>query len=130
METKFKVGDKVLITKPTEIISSSLSWVEEMDKFNGRVFEISSTAFIDIWTPPRYGIKESPYIFAESWLTKVDKRIITEEPKSKEIKPIDWEYRRWDLYKMFLVHYSEYSIEEALITADRCVEFYKQKKQN
>ena len=95
METKFKVGDKVLITKPTEIISSSLSWVEEMDKFNGRVFEISSTAFVDIWTPPRYGIKESPYVFAESWLTKAEEQP-AEQVTEQVTKPIDWEQRRWD----------------------------------
>ena len=125
METKFKVGDKVLITKPTEIISSSLSWVEEMDKFSGRVFEISSTAFVDIWTPPRYGIKESPYIFAESWLTKIEEQP-TEQVPEQVTKPIDWEQRRWDLASKIYAEMENITLESAVRQAEIFIKYYKQ----
>ena len=125
METKFKVGDKVLITKPTEVISSSLSWVEEMNKFDGRVFEIASTAFIDIWTPPRYGIKETPYIFAESWLTKIEEQV-TEQVTEQVAKPIDWEQRRWDLASKIYAEMENVTLESSVRQAEIFIKYYKQ----
>ena len=125
METKFKVGDKVLITKPTEVISSSLSWVEEMNKFDGRVFEIASTAFIDIWTPPRYGIKETPYIFAESWLTKIEEQV-TEQVTEQVAEPIDWEQRRWDLASKIYAEMENITLESSVRQAEIFIKYYKQ----
>ena len=125
MKTKFKVGDKVLITKPTEVISSSLSWVEEMDKFDGRVFEIASTAFIDIWIPPRYGIKETPYIFAESWLTKIEEQV-TEQVTEQVAKPIDWEQRRWDLASKIYAEMENVTLESSVRQAEIFIKYYKQ----
>ena len=127
MESKFKVGDKVLLNKPKERGVEDFIWISSMDKFDGEVFVVKERG----GRGGRYHCTndETAFFLPESWLTKVGEQV-TEQVAEQVSNPIAWEQRRWDLYKMFLMHYSQYSIEEALITADRCVEFYKQKKQN
>ena len=131
METKFKVGDKVLLNKPKCPNNNILFWGVEMERYIGDVFEV---ARVDADNKIYYCEGEyAGYWFCESWLTKVGEQPteqVIEQVTEQVAKPIDWEQRRWDLYKMFLGHYPDYSIGEALNAADRCVEFYKQKKQN
>ena len=119
METKFKVGDKVLLTKPKDSeLSRSLVWIKHMDKYNNTIQIISEV--VENYIYHLEGFRW--WAFDESWLTKIE-----EQPTEQVAKPIDWEHRRWDLYKMFLGHYPDYSIGEALNAADRCIEIYKQK---
>lgn len=127
METKFKVGDKVLLNKPKDTKTDGLIWFPKMDKFDGKCFYVEQ---INKITGRYYCRYNKIYLWLhESWLTKAEEQP-TEQVTEQVATPIDWEQRRWDLYKMFLMHYSQHSIGEALNAADRCIEFYKQKKQN
>ena len=124
METKFKIGDKVLLTKPKDTKTDELVWFPKMDKYDGEVFvvkDIGGEVGRCYCTNNEVGL-----FLCESWLTKIEEQVI-EQVTEQVTKPIDWEQRRWDLYKMFLSHYSQYSIGEALNAADRCIEIYKQK---
>ena len=130
METKYKVGDKVLLTKPKDSeLSRSLVWIKHMDKYNNTIQIISEV--VENYIYRLEGFRW--WAFDESWLTKIEEQVteqVIEQVTEQVAERIDWEKRRWDLYKMFLSHYSQHSIGEALNAADRCVEFYKQKKQN
>ena len=131
METKFKVGDKVLLNKPKYKYNNAIIWQKEMERYVGDIFEV-----VSVNADSKLYYCDGKYInnwFHESWLTKIEEQVteqVIEQVTEQVAKPIDWEQRRWDLYKMFLGHYPDYSIGEALNAADRCVEFYKQKKQN
>ena len=44
MENEFKIGDKVLLNKPKDTITSELRWFPKMDKYDGKEFVVR-----DIW---------------------------------------------------------------------------------
>ena len=124
MEAKFKIGDKVLLNNPKDKHDGALTWQTDMECYIGDILEVIGLD-TDIKTYYCEGEDFGCWV-NESWLTKVGEGIIEEESRIEELNPIDWEKRRWDLYKMFIMHYSQYSIGEALNAADRCIEIYKQ----
>lgn len=123
METKFKVGDKVLLNKPKCPNNNILFWGLEMERYIGDVFEV---ARVDADNKIYYCEGEyAGYWFCESWLTKVGEGIIKEEPKTEERKPIDWETRRWELVCRILAQESM-SIADGIEYADVIIKQYKQ----
>lgn len=123
METKFKVGDKVLLNKPKEQGVGEFIWISSMDKFDGEVFVVKETG----GRAGRYYCTndETTFFLPESWLTKVGEGIIKEEPKTEERKPIDWETRRWELVCRILAQESM-SIADGIEYADVIIKQYKQ----
>ena len=86
METKFKVGDKVLLNKPKYKYNNAIIWQKEMERYVGDIFEV-----VSVNADSKLYYCDGEYInywLCESWLTKVGEGIITEEPKAKETKPI------------------------------------------
>ena len=97
METKFKVGDKVLLTKPKDSeLSRSLVWIKHMDKYNNTIQIISEV--VENYIYHLEGFRW--WAFDESWLTKIEEQPteqVTEQVAEQVAERIDWEQRRWDL---------------------------------
>ena len=119
METKFKVGDKVLLNKPKYKHKNPLIWRVEMDRYVGDTFEIARVdagnqlyccvgEYVDSW-------------FCESWLTKVGE-LLTEQVT----KQIDWEQRRWDMASKFYLDSNVSTPESAIRQVDTFIDYYKQ----
>lgn len=123
MKTKFKIGDKVVVSKPKRPMYKGLYWVTDMDKCIGKIFEIIN---VDI-DAREYLLKDGGgYWFAESWLTKVEEGIITEEPKAVQVaKQIDWEQRRWEMASKIFAETEDITLDSAVRQADIFIEYYK-----
>lgn len=131
MKTKFKVGDRVLVTKPTaqgvKTVDASNTWtvwIPDMDRFDKSVMTIYSIE------NDQYGIYKlfdgDGYCFQESWLTKVEEGIITEEPKAVQVaKQIDWEQRRWEMASKIFAETEDITLDSAVRQADIFIEYYK-----
>ena len=124
METKFKVGDKVVLTKPTDGDLDAIMLSNTLDKYNGEVFKVKD---ISKGTGRYYCKNDNAELFLEeSWLTKVEEGIIEEETQVKETKIIDWEQRRWDLASNFYLSPDISTPESAINQADIFIKYYKQ----
>lgn len=70
-EKDFKVGDKVLVTKPK---GETTLWPEAMDRFDGKIMEILRSNGLHFWKlVDGFGLQ-----FHESWLTKIDPQEIND----------------------------------------------------
>ena len=121
METKYKVGDKVLATKPNRQDHSevSLVWVTVMNKFDKQILTIKK---IDNSNNIYLCIKDrQSFWFHESWLTKIEEQV-TEQVA----KPIDWEQRRWELASKLYAEAENMTIESAVRQAEIFIKYYKQ----
>ena len=129
---KFKVGDKVYLTKPIKRHNSdALEWHPSMNALLGNILTVIGVDLDD----NTYSCKfEDTYCWCcESWLTKVGGEVLLTEPekiydglKTEEVKPINWEQRRWDLLCMTLAHRKVPSIEGVIKSVDNVIEKYKQ----
>ena len=125
METRFKVGDKVLLTKPKENNGDILVWTPDMEVHNGKVLIVIKIDLDDNTCLCEFKDVVVCW-FCESWLTKVEEGIITEEPKAKEENQIDWEARRWELASNFYLSPDISTPESAINQADIFIKYYKQ----
>lgn len=116
MDTKFKVGDKVLLNKPKERGVEDFIWISSMDKFDGEVFVVKEIG----GRGGRYYCTndETDFFLPESWLTKLE-----EQQNEQVAEHIDWEKRRWELASKL---FSLTSHEQAISSADNFIEQYKQ----
>ena len=124
METKFKVGDKVLLNKPKYKYNNAIIWQKEMERYVGDIFEV-----VSVNADSKLYYCDGEYInywLCESWLTKVGEGIITEEPKAKETKPIDWEARRWNLASKIFAETEDITLDSAVRQAEIFIKYYKQ----
>ena len=152
METKFKVGDKLLLNKPKDTKTDGLIWFPKMDKFDGKCFYVEQ---INKITGRYYCRYNKIYLWLhESWLAKIEEQpteqvaeqVTEQEPqqccekrgiepvdltkkqvdliKKEDLSNIDWEQRRWDLASKL---FSLTSHEQAISSADSFIEHYKQK---
>jgi hypothetical protein len=131
---KFKVGDRVFLTKPKYKKDDTLNWRLDMEAYIGKVFIIKG-----IDTCDKTYLCESTdlyYWFCESWLTKAEELPIeqpTEKVESSNVsltettKEIDWEQRRWELSSKFYLSPDISTRETAIKYADAFIEYYKQK---
>jgi hypothetical protein len=118
METKFKVGDKVLLTKPKE---------KYLEDYVGKVFEVTR---VDADNKIYYcaGVYLN-YWFCESWLTKIEEQPTEQVPEQvpeQVAKPIDWEQRRWDLASKVYAEMENVTLESAVRQAEIFIKYYKQ----
>lgn len=131
--TKFKVGDKVLVTVPETVTNTGIK------RLNGRVLPISGVFNLGVGAPV-YIIEGCTLL--ESHLERVespapDGACTKQEPQQgcnkldielvglekKELPDIDWEKRRWELASKL---FSLTSHEQAISSADNFIEHYKQ----
>lgn len=119
METKFKVGDKVLITKPKDTKTDGLIWFPKMDKYDGEVFVVKDIG----GEVGRYYCtnNEVALFLCESWLTKIE-----EQPTEQLAKPIDWEQRRWELASKIYAEMENVTLESSVRQAEIFIKYYKQ----
>ena len=125
METKFKVGDKVLATKPNSQDDKyvRLVWISGMNKFDKQILKVKETdKSNNIYLCTKDG---HSFWFHGSWLTKVEE-ITPEEPRAKEEKQIDWEQRRWDLASKIYAEMENVTLESAVRQAEIFIKYYKQ----
>lgn len=123
MEAKFKIGDRVLVTKPKEGITNGLYWFQKMDKYDGKVFVVKHRNEV---TKRYYCANDKVSLYLdESWLTKVEEAI-AEDPKTEELKSIDWEQRRWDLASKLYAELEDVTLESAVNLSDIFIKYYKQ----
>ena len=129
METKFKVGDKVLATKPNRQDHSevSLIWITGMNKFDKQILTIKK---IDNSNNIYLCIKDGQsFWYHESWLTKAEEQPaeqVTEQVTEQVAKPIDWEQRRWDLASKIYAEMENVTLESAVRQAEIFIKYYKQ----
>ena len=127
METKFKVGDKVLLNKPKCPNNNILFWGVEMERYIGDVFEV---ARVDADNKIYYCEGEyADYWFCESWLTKVGEQPteqVIEQVTEQVAKPIDWEQRRWELASKIYAEMEDVTLESSVRLADIFIKYYKQ----
>ncbi len=127
METKFKVGDKVVATKPNNQSEESvrLVWIRAMDTLDKQILKVKETdKSNNIYLCTKDG---HSFWFHESWLTKVEEGIIEEEPRAKEENQIDWEQRRWDLASKIYAESENVTLESAIRQAEIFINYYKTK---
>lgn len=134
METKFKVGDRVLVTNPTaqgvKTVDASNAWTvwsPDMDRFDKSVMTIYSIE------NDQYGIYKlsdvGGYSFHESWLTKIEEQPteqVTEQVAEQVAKIIDWEQRRWDLASKIYAEMENVTLESSVRQAEIFIKYYKQ----
>ena len=121
MESKFKIGDKVLVTKPKERGADSFFWDASLAGVNGKILIVKD---ISKSTGRYYFVNNGvDFFLCESWLTKVEDEAITEEPKVVELKSIDWEQRRWELLCQLIIQGKH--IDVAMGIVDTAIEKYK-----
>ena len=121
METKYKVGDKVLATKPNRQDHSEvrLVWLTGMNKFDKQILTIKK---IDNSNNIYLCIKDGQsFWYHESWLTKAE-----EQPTEQVTKSIDWENRRWELVCSILVPDFDIPIADGINLVDDLIKQYKQ----
>ena len=125
MERELKIGDKVLLTKPIKRHNSdALEWYPGVDALLGNVLIVKR---VDLDDNTYYCEFEGTHFWCcESWLTKVEEGIITEEPKAEETRTIDWEARRWKMASKFYLDPNVKSPESAIRQTDAFIEHYKQ----
>ena len=127
METKFKVGDKVLLNKPKDTKTDGLIWFPKMDKFDGKCFYVEQ---INKITGRYYCRYNKIYLWLhESWLTKVEEQPseqVPEQVTEQVAKPIDWEQRRWDLASKIYAEMENVTLESAVRQAEIFIKYYKQ----
>ena len=126
METKFKIGDKVLATKPNNQDDKfvRLVWISGMNKFDKQILKVKETdKSNNIYLCTKYG---HSFWFHESWLTKVE-GITPEEPQANEEKQIDWEQRKWDLASKIYAESENVTLESAIRQAEIFINYYKTK---
>ena len=128
METKFKIGDKVLLTKPKENNSDILVWTPDMEAHNGKVLIVKKIYLDDNTCLCEF--KDGVVCwFCESWLTKVEEQPteqVTEQLAEQVAKPIDWEQRRWDLASKIYAEMENVTLESAVRQAEIFLKYYKQ----
>ena len=119
MESKFKVGDKVLLNKPKDTKTSELIWFPKMDKYDGKEFVVRD---IGGRVGRYYCTNDGVSLFlCESWLTKSE-----EQPTEQVTKSIDWENRRWELVCSILVPDFDIPIADGINLVDDLIKQYKQ----
>ncbi len=120
METKFKVGDKVVLTKPTD----GLGFNPILERFVGGIFEIYQT---DDENNVYYCTKDGLNFWLRgAWLTKAEEET-PEEPQANEEKQIDWEQRKWDLASKIYAESENVTLESAIRQAEIFINYYKTK---
>ena len=156
METKFKVGDKVLLNKPKYKYNNAIIWQKEMERYVGDIFEV-----VSVNADSKLYYCDGKYInnwFHESWLTKIEEQVteqvieqVTEQVTEQEpqqccekrgIEPVDLTKKQVDLIKkedlsnidweqrrwdLASKLFSLTSHEQAISSADSFIEHYKQK---
>ena len=153
METKFKVGDKVLLTKPKDSeLSRSLVWIKHMDKYNNTIQIISEV--VENYIYHLEGFRW--WAFDESWLTKIEEQpteqvteqVTEQEPqqccekrgiepvdltkkqvdliKKEDLSNIDWEQRRWELASKIYAEMENITLESSVRQAEIFIKYYKQ----
>ena len=73
METKFKVGDKVLLNKPKYKYNNAIIWRKEMERYVGDIFEV-----VSVNADSKLYYCDGEYInywLCESWLTKIEEQV-------------------------------------------------------
>ena len=136
----FKVGDKVLVTKPSpEVLNTSEynwhSYLDRYDRLIATVTEITHGGYV------RLEHTHKQIYFHHSWLTLVeesgpsyngyeDSRADT--PMGYRTyhfpqKQVDWEQRRWDLVRDLYTHGRVIPIPEVLKCADELIEAYMER---
>ena len=126
--TKFEKGDNIIVHKPKDTTQFPI-WEKEMDKFDGQILTVRK---LDI-NGMLEGTESEYYVFHPDWCEKVssseipnnhtmkagifdehirgeldlleNKKLITEQPSSPQpiSTEIDWEQRRYELTKEFVV---------------------------
>lgn len=156
MESKFKVGDKVLLTKPKDTKTDGLIWFPKMDKFDGKCFYVEN---INTITGRYYCRYDKTFLWLhKSWLTKLEEnpseevtkqvaeQVTEQEPQQccekRGIEPVDLTKKQVDLIKkedlsnidweyrrwdLASKLFSLTSHEQAISSADSFIEQYKQK---
>ena len=124
MEAKFKIGDKVLLNNPKDKHNGALTWQTDMECYIGDILEVIGLD-TDIKTYYCEGEDFGCWV-NESWLTKVGEGIIEEESRIEEIKPIDWEQRRWELVCSILIPDFDIPIADGINLVDDLIKQYKQ----
>ena len=114
MESKFKVGDNVLVSLPED----DLSKLPEIKELNGKIFPISK--IVDMGESALYEV--GGFIFYREYLEKVESSDVT---LTEPTKGIDWEQRRWELVCRILAQESM-SIADGIEYADAIIKQYKQ----
>lgn len=143
METKFKRGEWVKITKPenTTDINVGIIWIDEMDVFNEQIKQIVK---IQPWRNSNiYYLKGcEEHFFEESWLSKVNggelgiskylESIIQRWEQERQYLPlyiqnpqIDWEARRWEMASKIFAETEDITLDSAVRQADIFIEYYK-----
>ena len=93
MKGKFQIGDIVMINMPDgdrdEIENIGPGWYEDMDRFDGRTFEITEELYSDI---DDHTIRYDGYWFAEDWLTLISRRYEDEVEESIAATELDMLY--------------------------------------
>ena len=123
METKFKVGDKVLLNKPKYKYNNAIIWQKEMERYVGDIFEV-----VSVNADSKLYYCDGEYInywLHESWLTKIEEQPpgqVTEQVA----KPIDWEQRRWDLASKVYAEMENITLESSVRQAEIFIKYYKQ----
>ena len=128
METKFKIGDKVLLTKPKKNNSGTLAWTPYMEMYNGKVLIVKQIYLNDNSYLCEFK-GEVVCWFCESWLTKIEEQPteqVTEQVPEQVSKPIDWEQRRWDLASKVYAEMENVTLESAVRQAEIFIKYYKQ----
>ena len=129
METKYKVGDKVLATKPNRQDHSEvrLVWLTGMNKFDKQILTIKK---IDNSNNIYFCIKDGQsFWYQESWLTKAEEQPTEQVPEQvpeQVTKPIDWEARRWELASKIFAETEDITLDSAVIQAEIFIKYYKQ----
>lgn len=84
--TKFKVGDKVLVSKPEK--NQPGAWIPDMDKLDGKILTVSSVDEVAYLC-----MNECGWTFHSDWCEKVEEYTV---PTSKMI---DWDKLRNAFFK-------------------------------
>ena len=129
METKFKVGDKVLATKPNSQDDKyvRLVWISGMNKFDKQILKVKETdKSNNIYLCTKDG---HSFWFHESWLTKAEEQPTEQVPEQvteQVAKPIDWEQRRWELASKIYAEMENITLESSVRQAEIFIKYYKQ----
>ena len=131
METKFKVGDKVLLNKPKDKRGDTLEWIPDMEVYIGKVLIVKSI-YLDDYTC-LCEFENMRIWLCESWLTKAEEQPTeqvteqaTEQLAEQVTKPIDWEQRRWELASKIYAEMKNITLESAVRQAEIFIKYYKQ----
>ena len=115
METKFKVGDNVLVSLPED----ELSKLSEIKELNGKIFPISK--IVDMGDSVLY--EAGGFVFYGEYLEKVESSDVA---LTEPTKGIDWEHRRWDLASKIYAEMENVTLESSVRQADIFIKYYKQ----